>query len=226
MQNGQPLSLIAGATGLVGSHVVEQLGAAGDRALALTRRPMDCLPESVSVHVVDYERLVDGQSLPEADHAYICLGSTIKKAGSQEAFHRVDHDYVIAIAQLAYEAGVRRIGVVSAVGATTETKNFYMNIKGEVEEAIVQFPFDHITFVQPGLILGDRVNDPRLGEQVAAFLTPLFNPLLRGKATKYKSIHSRDIAAAMIAQVQGNSTGTHYLGYAEMMAAKDNKDTA
>jgi uncharacterized protein YbjT (DUF2867 family) len=226
MQNEKTLSLVAGATGLVGSHVVQQLGAAGDRALALTRRPMDDLPQSVSALIVDYERLVEGQSLPEADHAYICLGSTIKKAGSQEAFRRVDHDYVIAIAQLAYEAGVRRIGVVSAVGATTETKNFYMNIKGEVEDAIGQFSFDHISFVQPGLILGDRLNDPRLGEQIAAFLTPLFNPLLRGNAAKYKSIQARDIAAAMIAQVQHGPDGIHRLSYAEMMAAKDNTDTA
>jgi uncharacterized protein YbjT (DUF2867 family) len=217
MQHETNLSLVAGATGLVGSHVVSQLGAAGVPALALTRRPMDDLPPSVSSHLVDYERLVEGSPLPTASHAYICLGTTIKKAGSQEAFRRVDHDYVVAIAQLAYEAGVRRIGVVSAVGATTETENFYMNIKGEVEEAVVQFPFDHVSFVQPGLILGQRTNDYRLGEQLAVFLTPLFNPLLRGKAIRFKSIQARDIAAAMIAQVQGTITGIHHLGYTDMM---------
>jgi uncharacterized protein YbjT (DUF2867 family) len=218
MQDGSPLSLIAGATGLVGSHVVEQLGLAGQKALALTRRPLDSLPDSVSAHIVDFERMVDGESLPEATHAYICLGTTIKKAGSQQAFRRVDHDYVIAMAQLAYEAGVRRLAVVSAVGATTDTSNFYMKIKGEIEEAIVQLPFDHISFVQPGLILGDRVNDPRLGEQIAAFLTPLFNPLLRGNASRYRSIQARDIAAAMIAQVQEGEPGVHHLTYGDMMA--------
>lgn len=218
MQDGSTLSLIAGATGLVGSHVVEQLGAARQKALALTRRPLDGLPDSVSAHVVDFERLVDGESLPEATHAYICLGTTIKKAGSQQAFRRVDHDYVIAMAQLAFEAGVRRLAVVSAVGATTDTSNFYMKIKGEIEEAIVQLPFDHISFVQPGLILGDRVNDPRLGEQIAVFLTPLFNPLLRGNASKYRSIQARDIAKAMIAQVQEGEPGVHHLAYGDMMA--------
>ena len=212
------LSLVAGATGLVGRHVVQQLGAAGDRALALTRRPMGGLPASVEALEVDYEKMVDGAPLPEAQHAYICLGTTIKRAGSQDAFRRVDRDYVIAAAQLAYEAGVRRIAVVSAVGATTETNNFYMNIKGQVEEAIVEFSFEHISFVQPGLIMGDRINDYRLGERIAEFLTPLFNPLMRGKATQYKSIHASKIAAAMIAQVQGSEPGIHRLTYADMMA--------
>ena len=211
-------SLIAGATGLVGSHVVQQLGGAGDQAIAISRRPMDDLPPSVDNLVVEFEDLVDGKPLPDADHAYICLGTTIKKAGSQDAFRRVDHDYVIAAAQHAFEAGVRRLAVVSAIGATTETKNFYVGIKGAVEEAIAEFEFEHLTFVQPGLILGDRTNDFRFGEQVAVFLTPLFNPLLRGKARQYRSIQAADIAAAMIAQVQRGPAGIHHLTYDAMMA--------
>jgi len=217
MPQGETISLIAGGTGLVGRHVMQQLGASGEQMIVIARRPIDDLPASASLFETDFDRLVDGLTLPDASHAYICLGTTIKKAGSREAFRRVDHDYVIAMAQLAYESGVRRLAVVSAVGATTDTNNFYTKIKGEVEEAIAEFRFEHLTFVRPGLILGDRVNDFRLGEQVAVMLTPLFNPLLRGKATQFRSIHARDIAAAMIAQVRLGLPGVHHLTYADMM---------
>ena len=217
MPQGDTISIIAGGTGLVGRHVLQQLGASDEKMIAVARRPIDDLPASASLFEADFERLVDGLSLPEATHAYICLGTTIKKAGSQEAFRRVDHDYVIALAQLAYEAGVRRVAVVSAVGATTHTNNFYTKIKGEVEEAIAEFPFEHVSFARPGLILGERINDFRLGEQVAVALTPVFNPLLRGKAKQFRSIHARNIAAAMIAQVQGGRDGVHYLSYDDMM---------
>jgi uncharacterized protein YbjT (DUF2867 family) len=212
------ISLVAGATGLVGRHVVSHLGAMGKPAIALARREMDDLPESISQHIVDYEDVVNGAPLPEAGRAFICLGSTIKKAGTWDAFSRVDHDYVIAAAQAAWEAGARRLAVVSSINATASSGNRYIKLKGEVEEALEQFPFKHLSIMQPGLILGDRINDWRLGEQIAVFLTPVFNPLLRGSSMKYRSIHASNIASAMIAQVEQGAPGTHRLTYEQMMA--------
>jgi uncharacterized protein YbjT (DUF2867 family) len=207
-------SIVAGATGLVGGHVLRLLAEQGGTVLALTRRPIDGLPPGAQSYHVDFEVLAEGGHLPAADHVYICLGTTIRKAGSRQAFRRVDHDYVVAVARAARAAGATRLSVVSSVGANATARNTYLKIKGEVEQAIAGMGFDHVSFIQPGLLLGDR-DEKRLGEKIATLLTPLFNPLLLGGLAKYKSVAAETVARAMIEQVRSGLSGVYRLTYPE-----------
>ena len=217
MSTRRRTAIVAGGTGLVGGHVLHQLVDIRSEVIGLTRRPVKNPVPGVSYSEIDYEALCEGAPLPEADEVYICLGTTIKKAGTREAFNRVDRDYVIAVAEQARAAGAWRLGLVSAIGASTDARVEYSRTKGEVEEAIGNMGYDHVSIVRPGLILGERRNDPRPFEQFASFMTPMFNPLLQGSGRKYRSIDAEVIAAALIASVRANQPGVHILDYDDMV---------
>jgi uncharacterized protein YbjT (DUF2867 family) len=149
--------LLAGASGLVGRALTQH--ALGEGAAAqlhlLVRSPLS-LPGSdarVQQHVVRYSAL---PALPAADWALCALGTTIKQVESQEAFRAVDMDAVLAFAQAALAAGVRRFGVVSALGADASSRVFYNRVKGEMEAAVAALPFERVVIAQPSLLAGDR----------------------------------------------------------------------
>ena len=208
-------ALIAGSTGLVGRNVAHQLAASSDydRVFALVRAGALPLPDGVDAVETDFEALMSGRDLPKADHVYICLGTTIKKAGSQENFSRIDRDYVAAIAAKAHAAGARRLAVVSSVGVTPSTGNFYLSVKAQMEAAVTALPFERISIVRPSLLVGERPGDKRLMEGIFQTLAPLFDPLLRGSAARYHSVKGETVAAAMIAATLNGELGTDILEY-------------
>src|SRR5262249_10816457 len=120
-------ALVAGATGLVGKHVVDLLLGREEygKVIAFVRRPLG------KAHAKLEERVVDFDALPGvvADDVYACLGTTIKVAGSKERFRRVDHDYTVEVARLAREKGAARLALVSAIGASAASGNFYLSVK-------------------------------------------------------------------------------------------------
>ncbi|HSX70792.1 MAG TPA: oxidoreductase, partial [Pseudomonas sp.] len=123
------------------------------------------------------------------DAAFCCLGTTIKQAGSQEAFRAVDHDLVLAFARRARELGARHFLVVSAMGANAQSSVFYNRVKGEVEEALKAMDWPQLTIARPSLLLGPR-REFRLGERLAA-------PLLRWIPGRYRGIEAAVLARAM-----------------------------
>jgi len=163
-------ALLAGATGLVGRALAAQWP--GPQPLhLLVRREVPAAGPAQRVHVVDFAGL---PPLPRAAWAFCCLGTTIKVAGSQEAFRAVDHDAVLAFARAAIAAGVTHFALVSALGADARSRNFYSRTKGEVEAALRAVGFRHLVIARPSLLSGDRASlaqPRRLGEVLALTLT-------------------------------------------------------
>lgn len=203
--------LVAGATGLVGRSLVEQLCASSRvaRVVALTRRPLDIGHEKLDTRQVDFSRL-EGSDPGHVDAACCALGTTIAAAGSQEAFRRVDHDHTLAFARLALRSGARRFALVSSVGADASAGNFYLRVKGEVEQALRALPFEALVILRPGLLLGDR-RESRPVETIARAVVPVINPLLVGPLAKYRAVRADAVAAAMVAAASAAGTGVSVL---------------
>ncbi|NHB67756.1 hypothetical protein G8O23_03565 [Bacteroidales bacterium M08MB] len=146
-------------------------------------------------------------SIPsEINYAFCCLGTTMRKAGSREAFRKVDFDMVVDFAQKAKTAGIERFAVVSSIGANPKSKNFYLKTKGQVEEELKKIGFARLVIVRPSLLLGKR-NERRIAEDIGKVLYSIFSILFIGPLKKYKGIKDEDVAKAMIALVeQGQGT--------------------
>jgi uncharacterized protein YbjT (DUF2867 family) len=181
--------LLAGATGLTGEHLLDRLLSEPTvaRVLAPTRRPLAAHP-NLENPVGDLQSLLP-QLSGQVDTAFCCLGSTIKRAGSQEAFRAVDHDLVLAFARRARELGARHLVVISALGANPNSSVFYNRVKGETEEALKAMDWPQLTIARPSLLLGAR-REFRLGERLAAVL-------LRWLPGKYRGIDACALARAL-----------------------------
>ncbi len=168
--------LLAGATGLVGREILQGLLAdPGVSAVhSLGRRAPAMRHSKLVTYIVDFAAL---PPLPPADELYLALGTTIKVAGSQAAFRAVDYDANLNVAQAALAAGVKKVGLVSAMGADARSKIFYNRVKGELEDALTQLPFEGLVIARPSLLVGDRevLGQPRrsgevIGEAMARVL--------------------------------------------------------
>jgi uncharacterized protein YbjT (DUF2867 family) len=197
---GQRKVLLAGATGLVGGQILRALLA--DRTVsevhALSRRALTVNHPKLQVHLVDFSRLPE---LPRADEAYLALGTTIKVAGSQEAFRAVDLDANLALAKGAFAAGVRRIGLVSAMGANAQSSVFYNRVKGELEDALKAMDLTALVIAQPSLLLDHRdglQQPPRLGERIAIPIAKLLAPIVPGT---YRPVHAKAVAQSLVRTV-------------------------
>ncbi|MBU4611742.1 NAD(P)H-binding protein [Achromobacter sp. GG226] len=196
--------LLAGATGLVGGHILETLLAAPSVGVvhALSRRPLRVDHSRLAVHRVDFTEL---PVLPAVDEVYLALGTTIKVAGSQPAFRAVDLDANLAVAQAAVKAGARRVGLVSAAGANARSSVFYNRVKGELEDALKALSLDALVIAQPSLLLGAReglAQPLRLGERIAQPIARLFAPVIPGA---YRPVQARAVARALVETVPSAS---------------------
>lgn len=192
-------AILLGATGLVGGHCLELLleDDAYGVVVSLGRRKSGREHAKLSEHQIDFERLEDYSHLFRGDDLFCCLGTTIKKAGSQAAFRRVDFTYAVESARLASENGMKQFLLVSALGANARSRVFYNRTKGEVEETIAKLPFHGVQIFRPSLLLGER-REFRAGERVAEKVMKLFSFLLAGPLRKYRPVHARTVAEAMI----------------------------
>lgn len=133
----------------------------------------------------------------QADHVFVTLGTTIKKAGSQEAFRRVDYDYCLLAGKTAEVTGAKVFSLVTAIGSDAKSSIFYNRVKGELEDAVSQLNIPKIRVFQPSLLLGNR-NEFRLGEKVAEVVSTPLSFLLMGGLKKYRPIHGREVAEKMV----------------------------
>ena len=202
------VSLVIGSTGLIGKKLIFELAKKDSEVIAITRRSISNLPENVTLFDINFDDFLDNGSLPSCDHIYICLGTTIKKAGSQSEFKKVDFDYCVSFAKKAREAGATKISLVSSVGANPYVKNFYLKTKGEVEEEIKKIDFHYINIFRPSLLLGSR-EENRFLEKIGQNLSPFINLFLIGFLRKYRSIKSSNVAYCMANYKQ--SGGVRYL---------------
>jgi uncharacterized protein YbjT (DUF2867 family) len=198
-------ALVLGATGLVGKALVTQLLADPryTKVTCLVRRPLkhSDYPDvegKLEPIVIDFEALQNYQGYFNADHIYVCLGTTIKQAKSKTAFRKVDFEYVHIAAQLARAQKVQSFVWISSVGANAKSKRFYLRVKGELENAILNMSgLAHASAVRPSLLLGNRA-EVRFLERVGIMFANFISPLLFGRWAKYKPVSARQVAAHMI----------------------------
>jgi uncharacterized protein YbjT (DUF2867 family) len=206
--------LLAGATGLVGSHVLAQALADPriDAVIAPTRRALPAHPKLLAP-TVDFEALPEDAPWWAADAAICALGTTIGKAGSQDAFRRVDHDYQLSVARLASRYGTPSFVLNSALGANPGSRIFYNRVKGELERDLAGLDFASLTFVRPGLIGGER-EESRPAERAALVLLGILGPVL---PRVWRINPAKRIAAAMIEAAIAGTPGTHVVSSAELV---------
>ncbi|UHQ23035.1 NAD(P)H-binding protein [Lysobacter sp. 5GHs7-4] len=201
--------LLVGATGLVGRHVLALALAhpAVEAVTAPARRALDAQPKLLAP-VVDFDALPAQASWWRADAVICTLGTTIRVAGSQPAFRRVDHDYPLAVARLAREHGVPTYALNSALGADPDSRLFYNRVKGELERDLGELGFRSLTLVRPGLIGGQR-DEHRFGERVATVGLGLLAPLL---PRRWRINPAERIAQALLDATIDAVPGRHVVG--------------
>lgn len=201
-----------GATGLVGTHLSDRLLREGrDEVHALVRRPSGRSHHAWREHVAPPSEwpALAREIAPEA--AVSTLGTTMRAAGSQVAFRMVDYDMVVAFAAAVREAGAQAMVTVSSVGAKADSSNFYLRLKGEMEEALRSLAFERLLVFRPGLLRGERGADRRLGERIGIALSPLVNLALRGPLDRYAAIDAERVAAAIAAALCDEQSGAQIL---------------
>ncbi len=198
--------LIAGASGLVGGLLLQQLLDAPeyDRVIALGRRPLSAVHPKLLQVGVDFAALDQVTADLRCTTAFCCLGTTIKQAGSRAAFRAVDHAAVLAFAWLARRNGAESFFVVSALGANAQSRVFYNRVKGETEEALEVLAFPTLGIFRPSLLLGPRPVT-RLGERIGGVILWVAEPMLLGGLRKYRSIPAEVVARAMLRCSYGRS---------------------
>jgi uncharacterized protein YbjT (DUF2867 family) len=204
----KPIALVAGGSGLVGGQLLRQLCASPEfsRVVAISRRPLAYDHPKLANRIARIEDLDKSPQGVRADIAFCCLGTTMRTAGSEEAFHAVDHDLVVAFARAAKAGGVSRFVLLSAVGADSASKYFYLHVKGEAEASVAALGFASLDIVQPSLLIGWR-NELRPFELAAMALLPAVGPLMIGKAERYRAIGADVVAAGMIGATRTGRKG-------------------
>ncbi len=199
-------AIIAGATGLIGSQLLELLLNDGDysQVIALSRKPAPWTHPKLQNLVVDFDKLGETGTALKGHDVYCCLGTTMKQAGSKEAFRKVDFDYPLSLAQITHQQGAKQFLLVTALGASKESSVFYNRVKGEVQEAIGLIGFESLHIFQPSLLLGHRL-EKRKGEGGAEAVMKFLDVLI---PKKYKAIESAKVARAMVAIAGRNAPGT------------------
>lgn len=204
-------ALIFGSTGLIGNLLLEELIQSDEyREIKIfVRQPIEISHPKVQEFAVDF-------SIPETflkqitgNDLFICLGTTIKKAGSIKQMEVIDRDLPVNLANAAFSNGVKRITVVSSMGANPGSSNYYLRIKGEMEQEILKLKFENTAIVRPSILFGER-KEKRTGELMGKIIMKTFKPLLQGKMKKFRGIHAKDVARAMIAILQKDQVKNIY----------------
>ena len=211
------MAIVAGASGLVGGHCLRRLLASGlhEHVIAFVRGPLNVTHKRLQQRTVDFERLGRMSAFPRAQDVFCCLGTTMKKAGSEEAFRKVDYEYVVRLAESSIRTGADHFYLVSAVGADPKSRIFYSRVKGEAEEAVARLGFAGLHIFRPSFLVGRRP-EKRPGEELGIAALRLVSGILFGPARKYRPITAETVARAMIVVSREGSPGTHIYNSDEM----------
>lgn len=187
---------VFGSTGLVGNAIIEELQDRPefDKVYSYARRPPMLLGSKTGFKPFETDNF---EVTGDIDVIFCALGTTIKKAGSREDFKEVDLNAVKRVADKAKEAGIKKLIVVSSVGANAASNNFYLRTKGEMEEEVKSAGIEHTVFIRPSLLLGKR-EEKRVAEDIGKTLFSPLSLLMVGPLKQYRPVHARDVARKMI----------------------------
>lgn len=196
-------ALVVGATGLIGNLLTHQLvdSPVYEKVKVLVRKSLNWQHPRLQEIQFDFDH--PNGLLTQADDIFCCLGTTMKKAGSKEAFRNVDYQYPLDVARLGLANGARQFAIVTAMGADERSLFFYNRVKGEVERDLTALNYPTLLIFRPSLLLGNR-GEKRLGEQLAEGAMRLFNPII---PAKYKGIEASKVANAMLTTMQQGIVG-------------------
>ncbi|HXG39250.1 MAG TPA: oxidoreductase [Bacteroidota bacterium] len=203
-------ALLFGASGLVGRQCLNELlakDAYSDVHLFL-RNPIPITHAKLKQHIINFDQLPEYAALIKGDDLFCCLGTTMRKAGSQEAFEKVDYGYPLQIAQLASANDVGQYLLVTSIGADPSSSNFYLRTKGKVEEAVKFIPFHAVLIFRPSFLLGSR-QESRFGERIGIMAVRALTAAPVSPLKKYRPIAASAVARAMVRQALANLTGIH-----------------
>lgn len=215
--------LIFGATGLVGKKLVEQLikDQSYSKIKVANRTSQNYDNSKIEESIIDFSELDNWEKLFKVNHVFICLGTTIKNAGSKSAFETVDLEYPRQIAQLAKKQEVEALVHISAIGANAKASNFYLKTKGKAEEAVSLLGPKASYAVRPSMLLGER-DEFRLGESVGKLAMKITKPIMVGGLKKYRGVYDYQVASSMI-QIAKAKPSKHTFESDELIELANNK---
>jgi len=216
----KPVSLIAGSTGLVGSHILENLSSLPGSVISLTRKS-NALPENVIEKIIDFDDLLKNLiTIDEPiDHVYLSLGkklSTYELAympeAKRESFKKIDFNYSLAIAELGLKKGAKSIALVSAIGADESSINYYFHIKGKLENSLKRTGYENICIAQPGHLLGKRKDFRGHEIPILESALHLASPLMQGPLKDFRQVQASKVADQIV-KVMRENKGLSILTY-------------
>lgn len=210
------VAIVAGATGLIGSQLLELLlnDNRYDRILVISRKPLNSQHPKLSNLVCELDQLSQHNSALTGDDVFCCLGTTMRKAKTKEAFLKVDVEAPISLARITHQQGAKQFLLVSALGANEKSSIFYNRAKGQVEGEILKIGFSAVYFFRPSLLLGPRA-EQRSGEDAAKLFYRLFGFLI---PKTYQAIESIKVARAMLASASKGQKGNFVLESSQLQS--------
>lgn len=214
-------ALVVGGTGLVGRHLVKALldSDAFSLVTVVVRKKHFKKHPKLKEILLNFNDKKSLEGLENPDHLFCCIGTTIKKAGSQKKFKDVDFGIPLLFGNWSERNNVRSFSIVTSMGADRDSKIFYNRVKGEVEDKIKKMSIPKINIFRPSLILGNR-DESRPGEKLAQAVFKIINPLFFGPVKKYKAIEAKKIAAGMVYYLEKDMGGGTHIIESDMIHQK------
>lgn len=193
-------AILFGATGFIGSFLLQDLlnDESYDKVIVVVRKRLSINHPKLEMLIGDYATLPSLKESFGGDDIFISIGTTKNKTPDQNKYYEIDHDYPLLAATIAKENGARAVFLVSAVGANTDSKIFYIRTKGETERDIIALNFNHTHIFRPSMLMGDRKNEKRPLEKFMIGLFSVINPLFMGSLQKYRGIQGAEVAKAIL----------------------------
>ncbi|MCC7297220.1 MAG: NAD(P)H-binding protein [Bacteroidia bacterium] len=214
--NHEKTAIIAGASGQVGGYLLTKLLNSDEyqNVIALIRQPLEITHPKLQQLQVDFEQLNTLQI--QGNDVFCCMGTTIKKAKTQENFKHIDYGYPLQLAKTMFQNGATKFMLVSSMGADTKSSIFYARVKGELEKDVAEIPYKTIGIFRPSMLLGPR-KEKRMGEQIGKILMRFFAFII---PAKYKAVHAEKVAESMLQFAQKDLLGAHIILNPEILKVK------
>ena len=215
------MNLLAGSTGFLGNDILKKLGNIESQTIALSRRVIPSLPDNAQELIVDFDNLSELE-IPNINHVYLSLGYPLyyhnvmgfMSNTTKKDLYLVEFNYQLEIAKKSKEAGAKSISLISAAGANSNSKNYYLKTKGMLEEEIIKLGFESTNIFQPGHLKGNKF---RLDILLADLISIIFDPFLYGPFKKFRSISAKKLSKFVVNNSIHEKVGINYFEFKDFI---------